>query len=209
MPFALTALRRESATYNVDWLRLLRFTRSVIDAHHLRELKALIEIEKEPWAKKMFDALLWFNKAVHRAKNEKRINLPTRLRRRIVEVYDAIVESGFAFHKNQPPLAQNKTRRGKKAHRPGENLLIRLRDRKADVLRFVFDFNVPFTNNQAEQDIRMMKVKMKISGGFRSVAGAQAFVDLRSVISTARKQRLNILKTLINPFTILGAVINL
>jgi len=54
----------------------------------------------------------------------------------------------------------------------GHNLLLRLHDRKADVLRFTADLDVPFTNNQAEQDIRMMKLRMKISGGFRTVVGA-------------------------------------
>jgi transposase len=63
----------------------------------------------------------------------------------------------------------------------------------------VFDFAVPFTNNQAEQDIRMMKVKMKISGGFRTWSGAETFAILRSVLSTARKQGWNILRTLTAP----------
>src|SRR5208337_4148692 len=81
-------------------------------------------------------------------------------------------------------------------HRPGHNLLIRLHKFKPDVLRFLYDFAVPFTNNQAEQDLRMMKVKMKISGGFRTMAGARTFARLRAVISTARKQGWNILQTL-------------
>ena len=80
--------------------------------------------------------------------------------------------------------------------RPGHNLLVRLRDFKTEVLRFLFDFAVPFTNNQAEQDIRMMKVKMKISGGFRTQSGAETLAILRSVLSTARKRSWNLLKTL-------------
>jgi len=71
-----------------------------------------------------------------------------------------------------------------------------LRKFKGDVLRFLTDFAVPFTNNEAERDLRMMKVKMKISGGFRTIAGARTFARIRSVISTARKQGLNILQTL-------------
>ena len=85
---------------------------------------------------------------------------------------------------------------GKTAKRTGHNLLVRLRDFKAETLRFLVDFDVPFTNNQAEQDVRMMKVKMKISGGFRSTAGANTFATLRSVLSTARKQGWDMLKTL-------------
>ena len=68
--------------------------------------------------------------------------------------------------------------------------------RKEDVLRFLTDPDVPFTNNQAEQDGRMMKVKQKISGGFRSEDGANTFVVNRTVISTAKKQGWNILKAL-------------
>lgn len=73
------------------------------------------------------------------------------------------------------------------------NLLIPLRNFKDDVLLFVSDVNVPFTNNQAEQDIRMIKVKQKISGGFRSQNGADVFCTIRGFISTNRKQNLNIL----------------
>ena len=93
-------------------------------------------------------------------------------------------------------LAKSPGTRGRKARRPGHNLLLRLRDYRDDVLRFITDFAVPFTNNQAEQDLRMMKVRMKISGTFRTLEGALVFTDLRSVISTARKHGLNILETL-------------
>jgi transposase len=169
---------------------------ALCNAHHLRELKALIEIEKEPWAKKMFRLLLKANKAVRRAVAQGASVLAERVKRRILGLYDAIVSRGLAFHEQQPPLAKRTGARGKQARRPGHNLLIRLRDFKDDVLRFLSNFAVPFTNNQAEQDIRMMKVKMKISGGFRTQAGAEIFAALRSVISTARKHAWNILKTL-------------
>ena len=75
------------------------------------------------------------------------------------------------------------------------------------MLRFLVDFEVPFTNNLAEQALRMMKVKMKISGGFRTPEGAHAFAALRSVIATARKQGLNILKALAaNPTALANAI---
>ena len=72
-----------------------------------------------------------------------------------------------------------------------------------DVLRFLHDFKVPFTNNLGERDLRMMKVKTKISGGFRTMAGAKTFACNRSVLSTARNQGWNTLKTLATPPAVL------
>jgi transposase len=114
----------------------------------------------------------------------------------------------LAFHEQQQPLLKRPGKRGRPARRPGHNLLIRLRDFKDDVLRFVSDLKVPFSNNLAEQDIRMMKVKMKISGGFRTKTGAETFAALRSIISTAQKQGWNILKTLSSPPKILIAALS-
>ena len=172
---------------------------ALCNAHHLRELKALIDIEKEPWAKKMSRLLVRASRQVERAVAQGKVALTENCARRIVAVYDAIVRRGLAFHEAQPPLARCVGARGRAPKRVGHNLLERLRDHKAAVLRFVFDFAVPFTNNQAEQDIRMMKVKMKISGGFRTWSGAETFAILRSVLSTARKQGWNILRTLTAP----------
>jgi transposase len=169
---------------------------ALCNAHHLRELKALIDIEKEPWAKKMSRLLVTAAKAVRRAVEQGQSAVAERTSRRIVAVYDAIVVRGLAFHECQPALGRRRGARGRSAKRPGHNLLVRLRDFKTAVLRFLFDFAVPFTNNQAEQDIRMMKVKMKISGGFRTQSGAETFATLRSVLCTARKQGWNLLKTL-------------
>lgn len=173
---------------------------ALCNAHHLRELKALIDIEKEPWAKKMSWLLLAINRAVDRAKAKKLTSLTAHQLRRFNLHYDAIVARGLAYHLAQPPLRLRAAgARGRLARRPGHNLLIRLRDYKADVLRFMINFEVPFTNNLAEQAIRMMKVKMKISGGFRTEEGAKTFVTLRTVIATARKNGWNILETLTTP----------
>lgn len=185
------------------YYKLENVTHSLCNAHHLRELKALMEIEKEPWATKMFRLLVMANKAVARAKDKGATELPERSKRRILLWYDGLIVRGMQFHDQQPPLIRQTGARGKPARRPGHNLLIRLRDFKDDVLRFIDNFAVPFTNNQAEQDIRMMKVKMKISGGFRTMAGAETFATLRSVLSTARKQGWNTLKTLSTPPEIL------
>lgn len=169
---------------------------ALCNAHHLRELKALIDIEKEPWATKMSRLLVTAAHTVQRAVEQAQSAVAERVSGRIVAVYDAIVLRGLAFHEQQPALERRPGARGKLAKRPGHNLLVRLRDFKTEVLRFLFDFAVPFTNNQAEQDIRMMKVKMKISGGFRTMPGAETFATLRGILSTARKRGWNLLKTL-------------
>src|SRR5208337_2839505 len=173
---------------------------ALCNAHHLRELEALIDIDKEQWAGQMRDLLVEANGAVRSAGVEGAATLPTPVLRTLIKRYNAFVRRGLAFHRNQPPLARPIGARGRAPHRPGHNLLIRLHKFKPDVLRFLYDFAVPFTNNQAEQDLRMMKVKMKISGGFRTMAGARTFACLRSVIATAKKQGWNILQTLVaNP----------
>jgi transposase len=173
---------------------------SLCNAHHLRELKALVEIEKEDWARKMQRLLRRACHAVNLAR-ERGVRLKPPLIELFHRSYDCILKEGVAFHEDQPPfvraLAQGeRKRRGRQRRRTGHNLLIRLSTRKEDVLRFLTDPDVPFTNNQAEQDGRMMKVKQKISGGFRSEEGANTFVTIRSVISTAKKQGWSVLETL-------------
>jgi transposase len=165
-------------------------------AHHLRELKAIEEIKKEPWACAMSALLTSANQLKCAAQDRGETELPASVYQGIIIKYMAILAEGLAFHERQDPLARRPGARGRKAKRPGHNLLIRLRDYRDDVLRFLTDFTVPFTNNQAERDLRMMKLRMKISGTFRTPEGAQVFADIRSVISTVRKHGGNILETL-------------
>ena len=171
---------------------------ALCNAHHLRELKALIEIEKEDWARKMQQVL---RRACHATNlsREQGAALSPRLIALFEQRYDAILAAGLAFHEAQPTLisaAAKAHRRGRQPRRVGHNLLLRLSTRKSDVLRFLSDPTVPFTNNLAEQDGRMMKLRQKISGGFRSEDGAADFATIRSVLSTARKQGWNLLQTL-------------
>jgi transposase/regulator of replication initiation timing len=168
---------------------------ALCNAHHLRELQALID-EKEAWAVKMFRLLLQANTAVKRAVALGQNALAPTVLGRIHVLYDAIVRKGLNFHEQQPPLLRTSLAPGRPPRRTGHNLLLRLLKFRQDVLRFAHDFSVPFTNNLAEQDIRMMKVKMKVSGGFRTFDGAETFASLRSVFSTARKQGWNIFQTL-------------
>src|SRR5712671_7815396 len=128
---------------------------ALCNAHHLRELKALVEIEKEDWACKM-----------------------QRLLRRACHATNLARERGIV------------------SRRTGHNLLLRLATRKQDILRFLNDPTVPFTNNQAERDGRMVKLRQKISGGFRSLQGATDFALIRSFVSTAKKQGWNIIEAL-------------
>ena len=167
---------------------------ALCNAHHLRELKALVEIEKEDWARKMQRLLRGACHATNLAR-ERGVPLKPGLIALIERCYDAILTEGLAFHEAQPTLAKAR-RRGRPPRRVGHNLLLRLSTRKPDVLRVLTDPGVPFTNNLAERDGRMMKLRQKISGGFRSEDGAKDFAVIRSVLSTASKQGCNMLRTL-------------
>jgi transposase len=172
---------------------------ALCNAHHLRELKALVEIEKEDWARKMQSLLRRSCHAANIARDRGELLAPA-LIALIERRFDAVIAEGLAFHEAQAPLARSVTggekRRGRMARRTGHNLLLRLAHRKQDTLRFLRDPAVPFTNNQAERDGRMMKLRQKISGGFRSAEGAADFALIRSFFSTAKKQGWAILDAL-------------
>jgi transposase len=115
---------------------------------------------------------------------------------------EALLGGGLA-HNPQPPPRQgedNKPRRGRRKQRPVRNLLDRLWTYEHEALRFLNDFAVPFDNNQAERDLRIVKVQQKISGTFCSDAGADAFCRIRSVCSTWRKQGRSLLDALTQAF---------
>jgi len=173
---------------------------ALCNAHHLRELKALVEIEKEDWARKMQRLLRRACHATNLAR-ERGVPLKPRLTACFERRYDAILAEGLGFHEAKTPLARasmkgGSKRRGRAPRRTGHNLLLRLSTRKQDTLRFLHDPGVPFTNNQAERDGRMMKLRQKISGGFRSLEGATDFAVVRSFISTAKKQGWNTIDAL-------------
>ena len=171
---------------------------ALCNAHHLRELKALVEIENEDWARRMQRLL---RRACHASNlaRERGVPLKPGLIALFERWYDTILADGLAFHDTQPALVRaggTGKRRGRPPRRAGHNLLLRLSIRKQDVLRFLTDPRVPFSNNLAERDGRMMKLRQKISGGFRSMEGAMDFAVIRSLLSTARKQGWDILQTL-------------
>ena len=115
-------------------------------------------------------------------------------------MYDNIIKMGLG--ENPPPLdldTQPKKRGRKKQTKP-KNLLDRFVGYKDDISRFMYDFEVPFENNQAERDVRMMKVQQKISGTFRSVQGARSFCRIRGYISTVKKNKLSVIDAILAVF---------
>jgi transposase len=167
------------------------------NAHHLRELQALIEIEKEPWASAM-KAFLLEAKALADTRTDD-LTFEADVMDDFLQRYDAILTEAVDFHEAQLPLqilSGVTKRRGRPKRRTGHNLALRLQKRKAEVIRFLTNSNVPFTNNEAERDLRMGKVRQKVSGCFRVRTGAEIFCNLRTVTCTARKQGWSIIETL-------------
>lgn len=173
------------------YARLSDVLHAVCNAHHLRELKAVTEIDKEPWARDMARLLCFGNNFSQRKREDISVEWLARFRK----VYDKIIAAGLAFHEKLGGL--KKSGRGRIKRRPGHNLLLRLKNRADDVLRFLHDENVPFTNNQSEQALRMIKVKQKISGCFRTTSGAESFLTVRSYTATAQKQGHNTFEALV------------
>ena len=167
---------------------------ALCNAHHLRELQALVEFDKEDWARRMQRHLLRARR-VARIARERGHAVPGRLLARIARGYDRLLVEALAFHESQPPLP-SPGRRGTPRRRKGHNLALRLHERRDETLRFLTDPQVPFTNNEAERDLRMMKLRQKISGGFRPRSGADDFAILRTIIATAQKQGRDVLNTL-------------
>ena len=165
-----------------------QITHGLCNAHHLRELTFIHEQEKEDWAEQMKNLLIFAKNKVE--EYLERGELPQEVLLLIEETYGQIIAEGFEYHSLLPPLP--KKSRGKQKQRDGKNFLDRLKEKRSCVLRFMYDFTVAFTNNLGEQDIRMIKLKQKISGCFRALKGGQIFCRIRSYISTARKQGWNI-----------------
>ena len=173
-------------------------THGTCNAHTLRELQALIEIDKETWASDMQTILLDALKLTFVARSQGLTEVDPDAIKDIERRFDACYEQALAFHENQPPLTppSEGKKQGRQKRRIGHNLALRFQAYKASYLLFLNDLEVPFTNNEAERDLRMTKVRQKISGCFRTEAGAENFCTLRTVIETARKQGWDILQTL-------------
>lgn len=172
-----------------SYLAFVQCDHAFCNAHHLRELQFITDQYAQPWADKMAQLLRDIKTEVAATLGDVQALAPERLAHYAAQ-YDAILQQGFQA--NPPPGPEEfpspTKKRGRPKQSPPKNLLDRLDKHRSGVLAFMYDFAVPFDNNLAERDIRMVKLKQKVSGAFRTWHGAQTFCAIRSYISTVRKQ---------------------
>ena len=168
------------------------------NAHHLRELIALAEADPVlSWPKRLITLLCEANDATIAARAAGLEALPDVVVADFFTRYDTILAEGAFFHPQRLP-PPGRRRRVKQT--PAYNLVARLRTHRDEVMRFVTDLRVPFDNNLAERDLRMPKLKQKVSGCFRSPEAAAAFATVRSYLSTLRKQSIDLYPALVMTF---------
>ncbi len=172
-----------------------RVTHALCNAHHLRELLAVIESDTQgqSWAVEADRFLRRLHDKVQAAKTAGLSDLPAASLAGYRRAWGRIIALG---HRQNPPPTERTARRGPIGRTPAANLLRRLDEHRDDVLRFAHNFQVPFDNNLAERDIRMIKIQQKISGSWRTTSGADRFLQVRAYISTARKQNQSLLDAL-------------
>ena len=170
---------------------------ALCNAHLLRELIFVKGLPEQPWSAGMLDLLIEIKHAVDAARNQGQGQLTPESRNDFTVRYDRLVQEGLACSPKAVPTGK----RGRTKQTPAYNLLVRLKTHKVPVLRFMDRFDIPFDNNQSERDLRMMKVKQKVSGCFRSQVGASFFCRIRGYIATLRKQGVSLLPALQSVFT--------
>jgi transposase len=158
---------------------------ALCNAHPLRELRFFYEHEKQEWAKRIKEHLLFCLTQVEEARARGETCLPANVIEQLTATYHKLIKIGLAA---QPPPPPQPKKKGRVKQTKAKNLLDRLQRDAASFLLFLSDFRVPFTNNGSEQDLRMVKVQQKISGTFRSEAGPVAFCRIRGYFSTMAKQ---------------------
>lgn len=160
---------------------------ALCNAHHLRELERAWEQDKQKWAKEMKGLLLKIHQNIKTSKN---MHLTKKQIYEYTSNYATILAQA-EIECPAPITLKSEKKRGKLKRSKARNLLERLTNFQKETLRFMNEINVPFTNNQGENDIRMTKVQQKISGCFRSMNGAKMFCRIRGYISTCRKNNVH------------------
>ena len=173
---------------------------ALCNAPHLRELRFIEKQYHQSWAKEMAELLLEIKAAVAATAAPAMSLSPSELEG-FETRYDEVVQRGFAANPALvPPIEGEVKKRGRPKQPPPVNLLIRLRDFKGEVLALMSDFRVPFDHHQGEREVRMVKVKQKVSGGFRTLEGAKRFGRIRGYLSTARKNAKNVFEAIREAF---------
>ena len=177
---------------------------SLCNAHILRELNYVIETSKASWATEMKTLLLDIKAAVGKSREEGRKRLTARQEKVYLSRYDGIVSEAGKLY---PPLKRKKYRSKTRCPRESpiaaaaRKLVNRLVSKREEILLFMRDFRAPFDNNQAERDLRMLKVKQKVAGCFRTEKGAAEFCQMRSYVSTMKKQGHGIMEAIKSVYT--------
>ena len=180
--------------FYTSYVRLL-CSHQFCGAHLLRELTFAQEVLGQGWAGSLKALIEEMVSCCHRAREAGRTSVEKAAL--LGEQFDALVAQGL----EQTPLPERRHgSRGRPAKGKVRCLLERLRDFREAYLGFLFDLSLPFTNNEAERDLRMVKVKGKISGCFRTVQGAAVFCRLRSYLLTCQKQGMSVLDCLRSVF---------
>lgn len=162
---------------------------ALCNVHHLRELLGIIEGDPDDpqqfWAVRMDRLLRDLHTTVQRARASGEDWLDPGELAGYRAAYEQIITLG---HHTNPAGTIPTGKRGVIRQTPTHNLLVRLDRDREHVMRFAHDFRVPFDNNPAERDIRMIKLQQKISGCWRTITGAEQFLAIRSYLSTITKR---------------------
>jgi len=190
----LTNYRGELVTDFYAMYRMFpNLTNYFCNAHLLRELTFIYEMDNKYWSKSLIDILVKLNNLDKKEANYKY------KKENYLKQFDNIIENNLEIEtrlQENNKKTKDKKSRGKVAQTKSKNILDRLKKYRKAYLGFVLNDNIPFTNNQAERDFRFIKVQQKISGTFRSIEGAKNFLKTSSIVSTIRKQNLNVLDSL-------------